>query len=163
MAFATAVVAVLAPVLTAVWFVGGLPMDLRKAPAIAVPAFVAADAESPVAPRTLVIDDTASGRITYTLVNGASAMLWLTPRPARRPRRGRPSTRTWRPMASGRGGDEIDALAGYGIRYVLLAKGSSQDLIPTLDGEPGLRRLSTAGGEVLAGGRHHVAGPPRRR
>lgn len=52
-------------------------------------------------------------------------------------------------MTSGRGGEEIDALAGYGIRYVRPAPGSSRDLIPTLDGEPGLRRLSSSGGEVL--------------
>jgi hypothetical protein len=52
-------------------------------------------------------------------------------------------------MASGRGGDEIATLAGYGIRYVLLSPTSSRELIPTLDGEPGLRRLSSSGGEVL--------------
>ncbi len=52
-------------------------------------------------------------------------------------------------MASGRGGEEVTVLAGYGIRYVILAPGSSRDLIPTLDAEPGLRRLSNADGEVL--------------
>ena len=52
-------------------------------------------------------------------------------------------------MVSGRGGDEIEALAGYGIRYVVLAPGASTELVPTLDGEPGLRRLSSSEGEVL--------------
>ncbi len=52
-------------------------------------------------------------------------------------------------MVSGRGGDEIEVLAGYGIRYVVLAPGASTELVPTLDGEPGLRRLSSSEGEVL--------------
>jgi hypothetical protein len=52
-------------------------------------------------------------------------------------------------MASGRGGDEVKVLAGYGVRYVVLAPGSARDLIPTLDSEPGLRRLSNADGETL--------------
>ena len=37
------------------------------------------------------------------------------------------------------------------MRYVLLARGTSTDLIPILDGEPGLRRLSSSAGEVLWG------------
>ena len=43
----------------------------------------------------------------------------------------------------------IEALAGYGIRYVLLAPGAPSDVVPTLDGEPGLRRLSNAEGTTL--------------
>jgi hypothetical protein len=52
-------------------------------------------------------------------------------------------------MASGRGGEEIVALGGYGVRYVLLAPGSSKEIIPILDSEPGLRRLASSDGEVL--------------
>lgn len=145
---ALAVVALLAPILSAAAFAVGLDIVVRKAPAEAVPAFVAADAESPQAPRTLMLTDNRSGLVQYTLINGAGPSLGDA-------ETGPPAS-AWEALdpyvaavVSGRGGDEIEALAGYGIRYVLLAPGSSRDLIPTLDGEPGLRRLSSSGGEVL--------------
>jgi len=147
-AIVVAVAALLAPALSAVWFGAGLRIDVRRAPETSVPAFVAADSESAQAPRTLVIDDDQAGRVTYALLNGAGAQLGDA-------ETGPPAS-DWEAldpyvaaMASGRGGDEIEALAGYGIRYVVLARGTSRDLIPTLDAEPGLRRLSSSGGEVL--------------
>lgn len=147
-AFVVAIAAVAAPVLSALAFVAGLDLVVRKAPAEGVPAFVAADAESPQAPRTLVLADDRGGQVRYTLVNGAGPTLGDA-------ETGPPAS-AWAALdpyvaavVSGRGGDEIEALAGYGIRYVLLAPGSSRDLVPTLDGEPGLRRLSSSGGEVL--------------
>ncbi len=143
-----AVLALAAPVLSAVWFADGLDLAVIKAPESSVPAFVAADSESAQAPRTLVVDDDAAGRVRYTLLNG--------PGPQLGDAETGPPASDWAlldpyvaAMASGRGGDEIEALAGYGIRYVVLAKGTSKELIPTLDGEPGLRRLSSSGGEVL--------------
>lgn len=143
-----AIVALLAPVLAAVWFGVGLTSVVRKAPASSVPAFVAADSESAQAPRTLVIDDDTAGRVRYSLLTG--------PGPQLGDAETGPPVEAWQQldpyvaaMASGRGGDEIEALAGYGIRYVVLANGTSQELVPTLDGEPGLRRLSSSGGEVL--------------
>ncbi|MHB1211378.1 MAG: glycosyltransferase [Candidatus Nanopelagicales bacterium] len=147
-ALAAAVVALLAPVLSAGWYLAGLPSDLRRAPASAVPAFVGADSQTPQAPRTLVIEGDVAGRVTYSLLNG--------PGPRLGDAETGPPASAWQALdpyvaalASGRGGDEIEALAGYGIRYVLLAKGADSALVPTLDGEPGLRRLSTSGGEVL--------------
>lgn len=147
-ALVVAVLALLAPVLTAGWFATGLDSVVVKAPASAVPAFVAADSESPQAPRTLMLDDDRAGRVQYTLLNGPGPVLGDA-------ETGPPAT-AWQAldpyvaaMVSGRGGDEVEALAGYGIRYVVLAPGASADLVPTLDGEPGLRRLSSSGGEVL--------------
>lgn len=143
-----AIVALFAPILSAAAFAVGLTFVVRKAPPEAVPAFVAADAESPQAPRTLVLADRGTGLIQYSLLNGAGPLLGDA-------ETGPPAS-AWQALdpyvaavASGRGGDEIAALAGYGIRYVLLAPGSSRALVPTLDGEPGLRRLSSSGGEVL--------------
>ena len=143
-----AIVALLAPVLTAAWFAVGLDSVVVKAPASSVPAFVAADSESPQAPRTLMIDDDRAGRVQYTLLNGPGPILGDA-------ETGPPAS-AWQAldpyvaaMVSGRGGDEIEALAGYGIRYVVLAPGASPELVPTLDGEPGLRRLSSSEGEVL--------------
>jgi GT2 family glycosyltransferase len=147
-ALLVALAALLAPVLTAGWFAFGLPSALVKAPRSPLPAFVAADAVSAQAPRTLMIGTDAYGRVTYSLINGIGPQLGDA-------ETGPPAS-AWSSidpyvaeMVSGRGGDEVEALAGYGVRYVLLAPDSSPDLIPTLDGEPGLRRLSSAGGEVL--------------
>ena len=148
LALVVAVVALLAPVLSSVWFGFAVDGVVRKAPASAVPAFVAADAESPQAPRTLVIADDSAGRVRYSLLNGAGPILGDAETG--------PPAAAWEAldpyvaaMVSGRGGDEIETLAGYGIRYVVLAPGASTELVPTLDGEPGLRRLSSADGEVL--------------
>ena len=143
-----AVLAVLAPVLTAVFVVIGLESVVVRAPLAQVPAFVAADSESAQAPRSLVIDDDAAGRVRYSLLNGPGPLLGDAETS--------PPESVWAQldpyvaaMASGRGGDEMAAIAGYGIRYVVLSPGSSRELIPTLDGEPGLRRLSSSHGEVL--------------
>ncbi len=148
LALAVAALALLAPVLTAGLFSVGLDFAVRKAPASSVPAFVAADAEGAQAPRTLVLADDRAGRIKYSLINGAGPSLGDAETG--------PPAAAWEAldpyvaaMTSGRGGDEIETLAGYGIRYVVLAPGSSRELIPTLDGEPGLRRLSSSQGEVL--------------
>ena len=70
-----AVLALLAPVLAAVWFGAGLTSVVRKAPASSVPAFVAADSESAQAPRTLVIDDDTAGRVRYSLLTGPGPQL----------------------------------------------------------------------------------------
>ena len=40
-------------------------------------------------------------------------------------------------------------MRSYGVRYVKLASGSSRSIVPSLDSQPGLRRLSSAEGEVL--------------
>lgn len=140
--------ALLAPLLTAAWWVIGVPFALERAPASNLPAFVAAEAVSPQAPRTLILRQADDERIEYTLVNGAGMSLGDAETP--------PPVEVWEAidplvaaMASGRGGSEVQALAGYGVRYVLLARGASQEIVPTLDGEPGLRRLSNADGEVL--------------
>jgi len=148
LALVVALTAILAPILSAVWLGAGLSSVVRKEPASSLPAFVAADAESAQAPRTLIIATDVAGRVKYSLINGTGPLLGDA-------ETGPPAS-VWEAldpfvaaMASGRGGDEIEALAGYGVRYVVMAPGSLPELIPTLDGEPGLRRLSSSGGEVL--------------
>jgi GT2 family glycosyltransferase len=140
--------ALLAPVLSALWLVPANNLALFRGSPSTVPAFVAADATSPQAPRTLMLNDAKSGRVTYTLINGDGLSMGDADVP--------PPAQTWvdidpyvAAMASGRGGDEVKVLAGYGVRYVVLAPGSARELIPTLDSEPGLRRLSNADGETL--------------
>ena len=121
---------------------------MRKASQSVVPAFVAAEAESPQAPRTLVLRQDRAGRVSYSLINGDGAVLGEADVS--------PPSSVWQELspavadlAAGLGGDEVTVIAGYGVRFVLLAAGTSSELIPTLDGEPGLRRLATAQGEIL--------------
>lgn len=143
-----AVAAGLAPVLVAGFWVPQATDDLVNGPRRVVPAFVAADATGPSAPRTLMLHQSPDGVVRYTLVNGAGPVLGDAETA--------PPAADWAQLdeavgylASGRGGTEVEQLAGYGIRYVLLAHDSGSELIGVLDGESGLRRLSTSGGEVL--------------
>lgn len=142
------VAAVSAPVLSAVWWVPIAEGVMRKGPQSVVPAFVAAEAESPQAPRTLVLRQDRAGRVSYSLINGDGPVLGQADVS--------PPAAVWAELdpavaalAAGLGGAEVDVLAGYGVRFVLLAAGTSSELIPVIDGEPGLRRLATAQGEVL--------------
>ncbi len=143
-----AIAAAAAPFMIAVGWFPEAQGQMHRSPAEAVPAFVAADAATPDAPRTLVLTQDSSGGVAYNLINGAGPVLGdadvspgidvlsqLDEQVAA--------------LSSGRGGDEVDALAGFGVRYVLLSSTSTKDVIPVLDAEPGLRRLSTSGGEVL--------------
>lgn len=139
---------ILAPIASVVLWFPAATGKLSKAPASAVPAFVEADALGPAAPRTLVLREDAEGRVQYNVIDGAGPMLGDADVA--------PPSQVWEQidplvsaLASGRGGDEVTALTGYGVRYVLLSAGTSGELIPVLDGAPGLRRLSSAGGEVL--------------
>ena len=146
--FIVAIGALVVPVLIGGWYAVGVDSVVVKAPASSVPAFVAADAEGAQAPRSLVLEQNRAGSVAYTLLNGAGPVLGdaETGPPASAWDQLDPAVAA---MVSGRGGDEITTLAGYGIRYVLLAPGASTELVPTLDAEPGLRRLSSSGGEVL--------------
>jgi hypothetical protein len=143
-----AAAAAAAPFMIAVGWFPEAQGQMRRAPADAVPAFVAADAATEDAPRTLVLTQSSSGGVAYNLINGAGPVLGdadvspgvevLTALDAQ-----------VAALASGRGGDEVEALAGFGVRYVLLSSSSTKEIVPILDSEPGLRRLSSAGGEVL--------------
>jgi len=140
--------AVAAPIISAIWWIPARDLAVSRAPMSPLPAFVVAEAASPQAPRSLVIASSRAGAVTYSLVNGAGEMLgdaetlppadvWV----------GLDHYVAW--MASGRGGPEVPAIAGYGVRYVVLDRGTTADLVQTLDSEPGLRRLSSADGAVL--------------
>lgn len=143
-----ALTAVLAPVAAAAWWIPATDTVVVRAPRTDVPAFVAAEADGPQAPRTLVLSDDGDGLVRYTLLGGSALTLGAAET--------LPPTSAFQPvdefvaaLASGRGGGEVDALRTYGIRYVKLAAGSSRSIVPAIDSEPGLRRLASADGEVL--------------
>lgn len=140
--------ALVAPFLAAAWWIPGTDDVVIRAPRSNVPAFVAAEANGPQAPRTLILFDNGEGVVSYTLLGGAALMLGDAETP--------PPASVWAPidgfvaaLASGRGGGEVNALRSYGVRYIKLAAGSARSIVPSLDSEPGVRRLASADGEVL--------------
>ena len=143
-----ALTAVIAPVAAAAWWIPATDTVVVRAPRTDVPAFVAAEANGPQAPRTLILSDDGQGQVTYTLLGGSALALGDAETS--------PPAEVWEPLdefvaalASGRGGGEVEALRTYGVRYVKLAAGSSRSILPAIDSEPGLRRLASADGEVL--------------
>ncbi len=148
LAAVAALAALAAPVLSALWWIPGTDTVVVRAPRSDVPAFVAAEATGPSAPRTLVLSDNGEGEVRYMLLGGSALALGDADVP--------PPADVWQPidefvaaLTSGRGGGEVDALRSYGVRYIKLASGSSRSVVPALDSQPGLRRLSSAEGEVL--------------
>jgi GT2 family glycosyltransferase len=142
------IAALVTPIAAAVWWIPATDDVLVRASRVDVPAFVAAEANGPQAPRTLVLSDNGLGEVRYTLLGGSALALGDAETA--------PPADVWQPideqvaaLASGRGGGEVDALRSYGVRYVKLAPSSSRSIVPALDSEPGLRRLASAEGEVL--------------
>ena len=138
----------IAPIAAALWWLPGGDDAVVRAPRSNVPAFVAAEAVGPQAPRTLILSDDGQGQVRYTLLGGAALQLGDAETP--------PPAAVWTQLdefvaalASGRGGGEVDALRSYGVRYVKLSAGSSRSIVPSLDSQPGIRRLASADGEVL--------------
>jgi len=148
LAAVAALAALAAPVVAAIWWIPATDDVVVRAPAVDVPAFVAAEADGPQAPRTLVLSDNGEGEVRYTLLGGSALMLGAADTPAP-PEVWAPLDRYVADMASGRGGGEVDALRSYGVRYVKLTPDSSRSIVPALDSEPGLRRLASIEGEVL--------------
>lgn len=143
-----ALVALAAPLASLGWWLPGAGQPLRRAEPTTVPAFVAAEAAGPGRPRTLVLRREAGGRVGYALVNGAAPLLGDAETA--------PPAQVWddldpivAALASGRGGEEVVRLAEYGVRFVQVANPTGEVLATTLDSEPGLRRVSSAGGEAL--------------
>lgn len=147
-ALLAAVGAVIAPIVSAAWWIPARDSAVVRAPQSPLPAFVSAEAASPQAPRSLVLASSRAGAVGYSLVNGSGEQLGDAET--------LPPADVWDDlnqyvawMVSGRGGPEVPAIAAYGVRYVILDRGTTPDLIQTLDSEPGLRRLSSAEGAVL--------------
>ncbi len=160
------IAAIVGPVVAGVTFVEGVDGPIARTEASVVPAYVDADMRGPDRPRALVMRPEAGGRIGYALLG--------RPVPTIGDADAAPPGEVYAPidayvasLASGRGGSEVEGLARYAVRYVLLrgsgnpgtggATGSGSqvaarrdaDLVATLDSEPGLRRLSTTTGDAL--------------
>ncbi len=151
------------PVVSAALWTTSWAGPLDRGEAIAVPAFIAQEAQSPDRIRVLVLAPEGDG-VAYTLVNNGGAVLPEADTP--------PTAESWQPideavgdLAAGVGGDEVAVLASVGVRYVLAPEGEDLTLSRTLDATEGLRHLSTTDGQgmwevarVTSRVQHRVAG-----
>ena len=156
--------AVVGPAYAALDFASGVSGPITRGVGDAVPAYVDADMRGPERPRALVLRAEAGGRVGYSLLG--------RPLPTLGDADAAPPGSAYAlvdkyvaSLASGRGGNEVEGLAGYAVRYVLLRDPASTarsvtprddvvtrrtaDLVATLDSEAGLRRLSTTTGDAL--------------
>lgn len=117
-----------------------------------LPHLVATLSQDSAQPRTLVIRGGAEEMVEYSVLRGREPRLGeaqLPPDPQVSAELGQVVAA----LAAGRGGDEAEVLAEFGIQYVLLSTGGAQSdedagetpdatLVNRLDGTPGMRRLN---------------------
>ncbi len=146
---AVAGLALVSPVVVGAWWVhrgAGAPL-VRHNPTL-LPAYVAAQGASPLAPRTLVLSREGVGLLSYALLAGNGPRLGdadlLAPASTRDG-----LSAVVADLASGRGPSAAEDLTHYGVRYVLLAAPVDAGLARQIDGVPGLTRMSSPGGGAL--------------
>lgn len=146
----TTILAILSPLAALLWWLPGAGDPVRRGDPVVLPPFVIAEAIGPEAPRTLLLRPTTGARVDYTLVNGTGPSLGDA--------EVEPPAADWDEMdrlvaglVSGRGGDEVQGLAAYAVRYVVLddVQSEARGLARSLDSVPGLRRVAGREGEVL--------------
>lgn len=135
-----AVATVLPALGAAVVWVEGVGGPLRRTDTPIVPAFVAADLQTPARPRTLVIR-AAGDHVEYELLNHESASLGDRDTAAVPPDDVDAAVGA---LVAGVGGDEVDLLSAWSVKYVALQGAAVRDhhLTRTLDGQSGLRRVA---------------------
>ena len=143
-----AVLLVVAPAYSLFRIAKGVDGPVHRGSRDVLPAFVAAEMHTAYRPRTVVLRRDG-GRIRYDLMSVPEPALsdidvappaWVSSQVDLIVGR----------MAAGLGSDEIDGLATHGVQYVLVSDaGKHDDLVDTLDGERGLRRVSSHNGQAL--------------
>jgi len=149
LALTVALVAAVAPLAFAVWWVGqGAGDPLSRQDQVVVPEFVAAEADNPSRPRTVVLRRSADGSISYSLLRGSGPRLGDAETG--------PATGAYglldeaiADLVSGRGGEDLDVLSGHAVQYVMVATPVADDLVASLDAVSGLQRTTTSGGAAL--------------
>lgn len=145
-----AIAAISSVVVAAAVWVPGAGDPLRRGTDSVLPPFVAAEAQGPQAPRTLIVRPAtgSTSSVSYALINAGGPTL-ADPDLS-------PPARAWEPLdrlvstlVSGRGGTEVSGLADYAVRYVLAEVEPGNPLIRNLDAVPGLRRVAGDTGATL--------------
>ncbi|MEY9215339.1 GT2 family glycosyltransferase [Thermobifida halotolerans] len=141
-----ALLALTTPVTAAgLWMWHGVQGPLTGDAPPSLPPFLESVSADGTQPRTLVVSPRDDGTVSYAVLRGRPPRLGepqITPDPDVDARLGEVVAA----MVAGRGGDEADALADFGIRYLLVPApevGDTVDrtLVDTVDALPGLERL----------------------
>ncbi|MDX6272938.1 MAG: hypothetical protein QOJ92_148 [Frankiales bacterium] len=125
------------------WVARGADGPVQRVDRDLRPAFLAAEAQTPQAPRTLVLRSNG-GSLRYDLLRAEPAGLTLAD--------ARPSDAQLhhldavvRDLLAGRGDQAAERLSTYGVRYVALPAPADPQVVSTLDGTTGLSRFSVEG------------------
>lgn len=132
----------------AAWALEGADGPVRRASPVLVPAHVAAEAATSDRPRTLVLYQRGPAGLSYALVRGAGPRLGDTD--------GSTDAEAYKrlddlvgDLVSSRGGAQVQRLADFAVRYVLVQAPVDEGLGRALDSVPGLARVSAPGGDGL--------------
>jgi MYXO-CTERM domain-containing protein len=133
------------------WVLGGAADPLARRGAATLPAYVVQEASGPERPRTLVLSPVPArdgDAVGYALVRGGGLGLGdaETSPPASA---AAPLDLVVGDLLSGRGGDEVEDLTRFGVRYVYLPEPVDAALAERLDGLAGLVRGSAPDGGAL--------------
>jgi GT2 family glycosyltransferase len=143
------VLAVIAPAVAGLWWIRfGADDPVERRNPVVLPQFIAMDGQTSDRPRTLVLRPRSNGLLAYSLLRDVGPRLGDA---ETAPRRGTYAglDQIVTQIVTGRGQDEVDQLADYAIRYVLLTSPIDGDLARTLDGVPGLSRIGVTEGNAL--------------
>jgi len=144
------VLLVLAPLCSLALVIIGVDGPIHRGSREVVPAFVEAEMRTPQRPRTVVLKRGPAGSVVYDLL--------AAPTPQTGDIDVAPDSSAYdavdhlvAQLSAGVGGDEIDGLATHGVGFVLVSDVTGRDdpLVATLDGERGLRRLSSQSGDAV--------------
>ncbi len=130
------------------WVVRGADGPVRRQDPTQVPAYVAAEAQTPSRPRTLALRTDADGAVSFALLRDSGATLGAEELKPTRVAASQLDAAV-ASVLSGKGGGETAQLGLYGVRYVLAVAPVRPDLVQTLDGVPGLVRVSEQDGSFM--------------
>ena len=150
---ATAVLVALlavAPLASIGFLVLGVDGPISRGSSDVLPAFVAAEMHGDSRPRSLVLRRSIGNQLVYDLLAAPTPQLSdidVAPPAALSDQLDAVVAK----LAAGLGADEVDQLATHGIRYVVVSDASARNdgLVTSLDGQRGLRRLSSRDGSAV--------------
>jgi hypothetical protein len=146
---ALVVALVLAPVASLALLVLGVDGPLTRGPRSVLPAYVEAEMRSAERPRVIVLRRGAGDRLVYDLLAAPAPQLGDLDVAAPASVSGQLDRLVAR-LAAGLGADEVDQIATHGVRYVVVDDAGRRDpLVESLDGQRGLRRLSSRDGAAV--------------
>ncbi len=159
------VLLLLAPLGALGLYVLGVDGPLHRSGREVLPAFVAAEMSTLDRPRTVVLQRSLGDRVVYDLLAAPipqTGDLDVAPPVAVSDALDKIIAR----VVAGLGADEVDQLATHGVRYLVVADAGRRDpLVATLDGQRGLRHLSSRDGSAVwevvpVGSRVQAIDPP---